>query len=531
MKLKRLFTGIICICIVLTSFSGITVTTKAATVDGVTNKYTYVRMAPYWTASVVDNMAGGVAITIIERDYNYLYVQYNKDGITKRGYIPIADTSNTGYSWCNHTYFIPGNCYNTVTVYYGPGSTYSSCGTIYSGEFPLLVLEKESGYYYVQYVTNPTATGSTQPLYKRGWVNASYITLRLSTKPSYFSTDSSQYTLIRSPYGSYLTAVADSSQESGYALGLTTGTGDPNQQWIVYKYNYSNAIYYKIKSVSTGLFIQVQDVIPLIDKQLILTTESSPNKAQEFEIKFLNTIDSNNGAFEFGYKSMILPRSSGDFLAAQEYGTTIRQYRANSSYQNQWFYFDPIDNMWDGKYSSGRTNLTYYIDPSVLVGRIRVYEIESAANSWNGISNVSLTRVFSSAGADIVLKGTDSINNIEKLAGLCSPIVESTTDANNSNWYGVVLYINTYVDSEGYIADGKHTDSVIKLKNIQKTIAHEFGHAIKLRHHHEDSNPNDNYQYAYIKSIMNQGLHSDETTNRPISPSQFDQRALKLKWD
>ena len=110
MKAKRAVSIIISICIII---SAISVMTLAASTDiiGYTNKYTYVRMAPYWTASVVDNMASGVQITIIERDYEYLYIQYSKDNITKRGYIPRADTDATGYIWCNHTIFNPG--YNT----------------------------------------------------------------------------------------------------------------------------------------------------------------------------------------------------------------------------------------------------------------------------------------------------------------------------------------------------------------------------------------------------------------------------------
>ena len=67
-------------------FSSITLsphtTVQAATVKP--NKYTYVRDAPYWTNSVVDQFGTTQSVTILERDYEYLYIEYTKDGVKKK---------------------------------------------------------------------------------------------------------------------------------------------------------------------------------------------------------------------------------------------------------------------------------------------------------------------------------------------------------------------------------------------------------------------------------------------------------------
>ena len=198
MKVKRAVSIIISICIII---SAISVMTLAANTDviGYTNKYTYVRMAPYWTASVVDNMASGVSITIIERDYEYLYIQYSKDNITKRGYIPRADTDATGYIWCVHDHFVPATCSATKTVCYADTGNIS-CGTIYSGEKPLLILRENTAktHYFIQYTTNPSATGSTNPQFKRGWVTKASISISYTVNaPVPKPTITSQYALIR----------------------------------------------------------------------------------------------------------------------------------------------------------------------------------------------------------------------------------------------------------------------------------------------------------------------------------------------
>ena len=90
---KRIFSYIVVITMVFALLSAFSFTANA--LDSTTNKYTYIRMAPYWTAEVVDELTSGYSITILEREYTYLYVEYTKNGTVKRGYMPKADTNAT----------------------------------------------------------------------------------------------------------------------------------------------------------------------------------------------------------------------------------------------------------------------------------------------------------------------------------------------------------------------------------------------------------------------------------------------------
>ena len=81
---KRIFSYIVVITMVFALLSAFSFTANAA--GPTTNKYTYIRMAPYWTAEVVDELTSGYSITILEREYTYLYVEYTKNGTVKRGY-------------------------------------------------------------------------------------------------------------------------------------------------------------------------------------------------------------------------------------------------------------------------------------------------------------------------------------------------------------------------------------------------------------------------------------------------------------
>lgn len=186
-----------------------------------TSVSTTVRMAPYWTAESVDTIAANTNITILERDYEYLYISYSND--SKRGYIPRSATSATGYSWCNHDIFIPG--YNkttsSITVRYAPTSSSSSCGSIDADEGehpnkPLLVLREEDGFYFIQYTTNTSAEGYTNPLCKRGWVLKTSINISNRVAAPIPDTNTTpQYVLIRNNSNKCLTAVSSSSEQSG----------------------------------------------------------------------------------------------------------------------------------------------------------------------------------------------------------------------------------------------------------------------------------------------------------------------------
>lgn len=93
----------------------------------------------------------------------------------------------------------------------------------------------------------------------------------------------------------------------------------------------------------------------------------------------------------------------------------------------------------------------------------------------------------------------------------------------NSTWSGAEVYINVSTDADGYMGDNSINDN-------KMNISHEVGHALKIRHPHEcyESGSYDTDIIYY--SIMNQGLPSI-TSLCTVSPSTFDTRSLKIKWD
>lgn len=79
----------------------------------------------------------------------YDYINYNNSD----------DPNGTrSYGYVSHTriaylYGSVGNVKYNVSVYYGPGSQYQRCGTLYAGE-TIAVLEKDDEYCYVEYNDN-----------------------------------------------------------------------------------------------------------------------------------------------------------------------------------------------------------------------------------------------------------------------------------------------------------------------------------------------------------------------------------------
>ena len=158
--------------------------TEAATITLYPSNYTYVKPAPYWTCSPCDEFGTSQQVKIIERDYNFFYIEYTKNGILKRGYASMShfdEADYDGYGWCNHPYFTTAynNTSSSKTTYYTSTGT-ASFGSIDADEGehankPLMVLRYENSRAFVQYVTNPGTTGHA--LYKRAWVDRNCITV------------------------------------------------------------------------------------------------------------------------------------------------------------------------------------------------------------------------------------------------------------------------------------------------------------------------------------------------------------------
>lgn len=533
MKHKRILSVFIMILFVFGLFSAFSFSVNAAGIISSTNKYTYIRMAPYWTAEVVDELTSGYRITVIERDYSYFYIEYDKGGITKRGYLPLADSNVTGYSWCNHGIFLPGHNNTTaaVTVRYKPNSASSSCGTIDADEGevsskPLLVLREEDNFYFVQYSTNTTATGSTQPLYKRGWVAKSTIVVDTVSAAPIPYISGSQYVLICNTSTKYLTANTDNT------ISFQNANNSNNQHWILqrlsYTYSNNNSIYYRIVSASNGTCLTISNGTAIIGNTVTLTAPStSPNKGQEFALETLNANQDMDSDQPYGKGVRILTRCSGNFLTIKNNSGQFIQSRKESTVNN-YFFIDTMNYYWPKVYSSGSRTLKYNISSSAIFGNITLSMANTSFSSWNNIANINLVSNSQESGSTIKLKGYNcgTVN-----ARMCPRLTSGGTEAFRTisdsevlqTWYDATIYLNNGNNSQGYIGGETASD-------LKKTITHEIGHALKLKHPHTITDSNNNtYSIRYVYSVMHQGLASRYSEITTI-PSAFDRRNLITKW-
>ena len=468
----------------------------ATSISGITNKYPYVRMAPYWTAEVVDTMASGVNITIIERDYEYLYVQYY-NGITKRGYIPRADTSNTGYSWCNHTIFESGkyNGSGSRIVYYYPGGAQS--GSIdadegISANKPLLILRAEGDYYYIQYLTNPTNTGIDNVRWKRGWILKSSLYIANSSYPAGLPTSDMIY-LRNKQTGKYLDL-------QGYSGGNYDGGnthlwdfhGGYNQEWIINKVYTPYSTYVKL-ATNQGTeqrVLRVSEKTAVTGNNIDICAQTSPAKDQEFILK-----SAGDGSY------YIVSRCGGNFLVVgvdpSDSGTGGEIYLRfpDGSDYNKWYIERGFEQIDDYVYSdlgnipSGISNGIAAKYDTRDVCRVKTegsytYNFteytQQVFNSCNAYpnSNISLAADSSSYNKIIweedVNKRVDENGNIYYVLGSTAALNNSTQSRTITMYYGSFIQ---------YFQQTSVSYTYNDIPQLWKsTLAHELGHTLGLDH-------------------------------------------------
>ena len=120
----------------------------------------------------IGTIEAGQGFTILGKEANgvmiYYYINYN-NASDPNGY------NSYGYIWTNSDiqtqYGSTATVKYNVSVYYGPGSQYQRCGTLYAGE-TIAVLEKDEEYCYVEY--NDNVHGKR----KRAYVSNNAITFK-----------------------------------------------------------------------------------------------------------------------------------------------------------------------------------------------------------------------------------------------------------------------------------------------------------------------------------------------------------------
>ena len=202
--------------------------------------------------------------------------------------------------------------------------------------------------------------------------------------------------------------------------------------------------------------------------------------------------------------------------------------------------------VWHGVLVNNKqSNYKFVVYPSAFNSTL-TYSTYSYITSWNNISdNVHTQKLFYSPDLQNQnyerIEGCDLGDNIlgRMIPYDCSnqPFDENTNPILNSNWYRVVIKVNTrqYNFSNSYqtIFSYYSTPYCTPAQLANSTIIHEVGHALKLKHPKKDCslfyhmhNFND-----YPSSIMNEGIRDASTLYISNTITIHDECELKFKWD
>ncbi len=469
---KDLSIATILVMILLIFFSAKLPQAEAATITLYPTCYTYVKPAPYWPCNPYDEFTESQQVTILERDYDTFYIEYTKDGQLKRGYVPMSNfnaADYAGYSWCNHTYYMPAknNTNGDVTTYFGPSASHAATGKIDFNEGisslePLMLLRYEGSRAFVQYVTNPSSTGHAR--FKRAWVDSSSIT-RLP-KATAEGIPNNGYAIIRNAATGNALELTSLDANGNYTISANTLTGyQPQHLQITQCGDALTGSAYRIASGwKPDRSLEIEHKTAVVDNALIGAYTSSPNKAQEYYIE-----KNSDGTYK------ISTRCSGGYLSLESKpdGSAVFQNKPSSSTYQKW-YIESFNKYYDRSYyglssSNGIIEVKYYIktsgDYAITKAEATVNQITTAINDWNSYSSITgiqFIRVYSSTNATININA----NILDSTYTYAQTTITPKAGSENSFFDNSEITLNTLCF---------HT-----LSDNRKiaVIAHELGHSI-----------------------------------------------------
>ncbi|MBR2012810.1 MAG: RICIN domain-containing protein [Clostridia bacterium] len=253
-----------------------------------TNKATKMVSSPYdGINTTIVSLGSGSELYILERDYDYFYVQRLVNGKYQRGYIKISDLNYSEYVWVSHNVFEKGTTKFSASsqqVLSGPGTenSYEKIGTIYKGETPLLILRTELNEYnnikysFIQYMV--TSTGE----FKRGWVPSSSVSVQKAASDDSLI-DNNKVFYLESKVSNKM--IQTTSTSSGGVVLQQPKSSSNNQ---LFKIEKASTGYYRfILQSNTNLSLQVLGNQMAEGSQLGVATKgttTAPTKAEEFEV-------------------------------------------------------------------------------------------------------------------------------------------------------------------------------------------------------------------------------------------------------
>lgn len=240
-----------------------------------------------------------------------------------------------------------------------------------------------------------------------------------------------------------------------------------------------------------------------ITGSLSLTAYSASNTKQWW---YINRTSTGYSFISYYYPQLAISVSSNSALPRL---TSTAYYSKWSLSAKTYSYY------WGGSYTGASSPyiVNVIVEPSAVTGLLTA-SVYSCATAWNNIDDNMFIRYYPStysgsyqdADFTVRVRGVDS-------GGARFGRMVPTPNNLDGNWTSAVIEISTE-----YFAENEDYD----LYDRQMNFLHELGHALKLRHPHDDVE-------WHPVSIMNQGLPSFRSY-LPCRPSGYDKYNLSRKW-